>query len=318
MTTFRDLKVINRYFLACILLLAMSQIDNLWAQDEEFNSFFIIDGPPQYEKIIEFLKRKEESGEIFWASDQGITLLEWAVRLQQVELVKTLLEQDALPQVNRSAQQVLEEAVYAGSVETVRLLMSRIAEFGAQSKLDSERLLYLALTAGNVDMADYLVMEFGVSISEVVEKNDDILPVLIGAFDLSVVRYVFDHGVDINYAGSEGHNLLHIAIGSGRLDIVGLLIGLGADVNARAEFGMSPLGSAITSAELGEEKLLPALAIMNLLLESGADACEKSQTVALLVDGRFKYLTLKEYLAMSEQAEILSFFEGIECPAVDE
>ncbi len=307
MVTEMKIKAAKFYMLLVFALLPVCASSQ--AEVDFYASFFKIDSAPDYAGIAEFIKQKEQAGEIFWSSGDGATLVEWAIRLDEQEMVYRLLDLDGISHITRSMQEVFEEAIRAGNPQVVARLFDEIGLASSQEVIDRNRLLYRAAVDGKVQIAAYLVENHGASVHEMQLENPGMLSDVVRLSPMEMVWFLIKNGADIFYSGDEGWTLLHSAVALGNFELVNYLVENGIDINTRADQGITPLGAAATSVELDENPM----PMLQLVVDLGADACDKTQVVTLYINNRAKYLSLDEYLKTTTRESIVRFFEELNC-----
>jgi ankyrin repeat protein len=111
--------------------------------------------------------------------------------------------------------------------------------------------------------------------------------------DVALLRLLLDAGADVNAANKAGATALMWAASD--LDKVKLLLSLGAQVNARADSGHTPLLMAAGCAD--------ATAVVQLLLENGADAKYASRGYTALMAGAGNREVVRLLLARGADAK---------------
>ena len=212
----------------------------------------------------------------------GETFLIKAIRLEQRQIVRILLEKGADPNLreiiaahngdnpNAQGETPLDAALETDDVPTVRLLIQHGVNLQQHQSVlhstTSDRMLRLLLEHGApIDGPN----EDGVTYLQVAIENDDeeIVQLLIerganvnvtdeyGATplmqveSLDLAKLLIERGANVNAADKEGQTALHRAVlEPGTFELAELLIAQGANVNAKDNEGYTPLDHVIEDA----------------------------------------------------------------------
>lgn len=173
------------------------------------------------------------------ADSQGETPLHQAVSAGSLESVRLLLDAGADPNAG-SRGTPLAAAAYAGQLEIARLLVERGADVGRtgpESPLPwGSAPLELAVLGGDPG-----------------EEADR----------LEIATFLADGGAEVDARGEDGRTLLHATAETGQLAWARFLLDHGAEVDARDGAGLTPLHEAVRNAHLE---------VARLLVDRGADA----------------------------------------------
>mmetsp|Transcript_120946 Transcript_120946/g.342140 ORF Transcript_120946/g.342140 Transcript_120946/m.342140 type:complete len:368 (-) Transcript_120946:113-1216(-) len=177
---------------------------------------------------------------------------------------------------------LLSLAAKYGRVEIARLLIDSGADVSRRevihwqgSGMDSRTPLYLAVWAGDADMA-HLLLQRGAAPDEVSGASGSAVTALEEAAYrgfTEIARHLLDAGAAIAPRGSEGHLLCRAIQGQHR-DIVELLLERGAKADQPTSEGLSPLHVAAM-------RNCPDIA--RLLLEKGAYVSDRDDSTLLAV-----------------------------------
>ena len=179
----------------------------------------------------------------------------------------------------------LHTAVVNGHVKLVELLLKNEADVNARRDNDGATPLYAAAERKHVKLAAAerkhvklvrLLLENGANVDASRTDGNTPLYVAVREGHVELVELLLKNGADVNASRTDdGATPLHAAAVSGHVDVVKLLLKLDnkADINARKSNLYTPLHSAIRHEHVDDSR---AIAIVKLLLESGADKNAKS------------------------------------------
>lgn len=229
------------------------------------------------------------------ADSFGVTPLMLGVR----DIAKVRLLLDAGARANDKTKQgqtaLLLSASTAGSIETVRLLVSKGADPKAIGSGDRNGLI-VAATANDLDMVRYF-LDQGLNVNSVNRTDSSGHTTLMAAAaqgNTEMVRLLLQRGADANMASTDaatvkngqlafkGKTALMIAASYGSPELIRALLDAHANVNAHDVAGMTPLIFAVSS-----ENQDPA--VVKLLLSAGANATAKTTTGETALDWARKY-----------------------------
>ena len=188
-------------------------------------------------------------------------ILQGAVYQGSVELIRLLLDKGA----NANAQggkdgTALQAAVYRGNVEIIRLLLDRGADANAQGGLYGTA-LQAAVYKGNEGITR-LLLDKGANVNAQGGFYGNALQAAVYKGSIEIIRLLLDRGADINAQGGKYGNALQGAAYTGNVEITRLLLDKGAHVNAQG--GM--YGNALQAAVY-----IGNIHVIQLLLDRGAD-----------------------------------------------
>ena len=214
----------------------------------------------------------------------GATALEWATYRLDTNLVRSLLQHHANPNIaNSFGSAPLTEAVKANSAELVGMLLD--AGAGAEApNADGQTALMLAARIGAVPIAR-LLLRHGANVNAHEQWHGQTALMWAAAQDYpQMTRLLVEHGAQVNirakyndwldratqitsepraqYRPEGGLTPLFYAIRGGCQECVATLLKAGADVNLPTPEGVTPLMSAIDNLHYG---------IARYLLQHGAN-----------------------------------------------
>ena len=169
----------------------------------------------------------------------------------------------------------LHTAVVNGHVKLVELLLKNEADVNARRDNDGATPLYAAAERKHVKLVR-LLLENGANVDASRTDGNTPLYVAVREGHVEPVELLLKKKANVNASRTDdGATPLHAAAVSGHVDVVKLLLKLDnkADINARKSNLYTPLHSAIRHEHVDDSR---AIAIVKLLLESGADKNAKS------------------------------------------
>lgn len=212
----------------------------------------------------------------------GETFLIKAIRLEEREIVRILLEKGADPNLraisaatngdnsNPQGETPLDAALETDDVATVRLLIQHGVNLQQHQSVlhstTSDRMLRLLLENGapidgpNEDGATYLQVAIEDDDEEIVqmliERGANVnvtdeygATPLMQVESLDLMRLLIERGANVNAADKEGQTALHWVVSEGgNFELAELLIAQGANVNAKDNEGYTPLDHVIEEA----------------------------------------------------------------------
>lgn len=238
----------------------------------------------------------------------GITPIYLAAQNGSAELGALLLNAGANPnEVYREGERVLMTAARTGDPDTVRLLLAAGAEVDAREEWHGQTALMWAVAQQHPLLIPVLV-EHGANVNalsnheewerQITDEPRDkwlplgsMSPLLFAAREgcLSCIQPLLDAGAEIDATTPKGITSLLIAIINGHYDVAWQLVQAGANVNINDDTNRSPL-YAVVHFNIMPESNRPspdvfenehnAFALMQLLLEQGADVNAQLSTLA--------------------------------------
>lgn len=193
-------------------------------------------------------------------ADGGFAQLCGAIRVGNFGLFKKLVANGA--DINRKEGYVLQQAVFHGREDIVRLLVSKGADINYMT-LERSTLIHFA---GNAAVARYLV-SLGLDVNSRNGRQDTPLNCAAIRGKTEVCDFLLSKGADVNSKGDEGRTPLHNAVLAIESELCQLLVSKGADIEAKDKRGRTPL---FIAAEHGY------VACCRLLVSRGADVNAES------------------------------------------
>jgi ankyrin repeat protein len=168
-----------------------------------------------------------------------------AVRIENLELVKTILETGLNPNSLRVNDMFtpLEHASHCGNVELCRTLLDAGAEVNL-TRFSFTSPLHQAVRGRHIELVKIL-LDAGARVNVRDSAGYTALHRAVYYGSIELVEILLDSGADIN--GMNGHKdtALHAAVDSKNIKISNFLLIAGADVNACDEYGETVLTKAV-------------------------------------------------------------------------
>ncbi len=188
----------------------------------EFGAQILVGG--YGESVLEYSIRTgaHQCTEVLVAAGASVTptTLEYAVSLENIEVVKSLIESN--PLVEKS--EALAKAAKVGNIDIVQFLIDSGVD------VTNARALETAAKCGHVSIVK-LLLEAGAEVNK-----PRALTMAVESGHVNIVKVLADSGADVNE-----RRVLALAAGRGDVKCMELLIQLGADVNACCDNGDTPL-----------------------------------------------------------------------------
>jgi len=217
----------------------------------------------------------------------GIYPLIAATMLDDIEIVKNLIDLGADIHVNNLGVTALLKACANGDIPMAELLISKGADI-EQKNADGANCLFMAASYGHADVIEYLIRK-GSSPNAQRETGYSALMAASGRGHYDVVNVLLNNNADPNYSAPDGATALHSASGFGWDKIAKLLLSKKANVNAVDEDGYTPLHFACLDGYINTVKvLLQAGANKNLKTNKGKTPSDIAQ--------KYGYLKIVELL----------------------
>lgn len=215
-----------------------------------------------------FLERETVSVNQLPKADGPETLLEVAIRMNYIEVVKRLLKYGANPNIKGTGKWYpLHWAVYVGSKDCVKMLLNQ--EVQVNVKDDSEiSPLHVAAFCGQDEIVELLLTR-GARINAVEKKFGlSALHIAVLQNQISTSEVLLNRGANVK--GHDAHNrtLLHWASAHNKSDIAALLLKKGINVNAKDSLGRTALHWAVQCGYMD---------MVTVLVENGAKVSEEDK-----------------------------------------
>jgi ankyrin repeat protein len=195
----------------------------------------------------------------------------------------------------------LMEAVSAGDLKRVRLLVASGADINAADEHGSGTLLTF-----DPAVTEYLLSKGANPNRQTNENGVAVLAGLCFVNQTECVRLLVVHGADVNRGRDESKEtpLHHALAGGADIEVIRLLVDHGADVNAKTVPGVSSFNFYGSTPTRGETPLHRAAAfasteIVQLLLQAGADRAARD------VNGESPHVWAGWYRREQELVELL-------------
>ncbi len=222
--------MINRKSLIFAIILTLSAIATLNAAENSALERSVREAELAFGKsAVEHFEQMFQSGKFDFKTYgyRGVTVLHYAVFINDQERVKLLIEKGA--DVNAKdidSTTLLMAATDNNNMEITKLLVENGADVNAKDRSGDIAIFYAALN-GNMEMVQYLI-ENGADITITNTKwNRNIIHYAARSGNLELVQYLVNQGISV----LESNGALHKAVSSGNLELVKWLVAHGADVH---------------------------------------------------------------------------------------
>jgi ankyrin repeat protein len=220
---------------------------------------------------------EQYAGDVNVVDDWGLTPLDRAIKHDQIECVKYLVnERDAkITRIPRQQWNPLYFALSRGHIECAKFLIDK----GAVCD-NYENAVHNAMSNGHVESVRFL-LERGVKCD-----IDELLRTAVKDRQLGCAKLLLEKGANVNKFSEDGWAPIHAAAENGYLDLLQLLVEHGADMNALTKLhNSSPLSMTLWRFDL-------SCAIF--LLSKGANPLIDHVTSYVCKEGRLLLATAKE------------------------
>ncbi|XP_057654779.1 serine/threonine-protein phosphatase 6 regulatory ankyrin repeat subunit C-like [Diorhabda carinulata] len=216
------------------------------------------------------------------------SLLSWAVIMNNIKMVKLLLDQGASPENPDKEFFPIHHAVCIGALDIFKLFVSYGVDINQKTVFGSHS-IHLAARYGRIEFLEFLEKhKVDVNLKDRCEST----PLFCAIINrqINAVEFLIKHNADVNKIDRYGNTHLYFSVGFGFKTITKLLISNGARLNRRNFSGWTPLHLA---ARLG------VLEMLKLLYEAGAE-CK--------LTGKCRHYSPLHLAADSGNIEILDYF----------
>ncbi len=242
------------------------------------------------QKLVASLISRNPAG-VNAAQPDGATALSWAVYLDEADVVGTLLQAGAKPNVadqygetpltlasatgdfpvmekliaagadatasRWNGETALMIAARSGSLPIVKLLVAHGAKIDAAESRKGQNALMWAAAEGHCDVVDFLIKQ-GADVKAISKGGFTPLVFAAQKGDVQSVKSLLAAGLTANYILPNGTGLLSVAVSGDKPDVVKVLLEHDAQVNIADKAGNTPLHLASQSGNLEIVKLLLA------------------------------------------------------------
>jgi len=251
----------NSVEIAKLLLTAKANV--ILSNDDKENSLLNTAVTYNYTEMVRLLL--QNGADANTKNEYGETPLYQAVKEDNVELVKLLIEKADLEEKNEDGETALHRAVDLKNDELVELLLAAGAEVNSVDKQGKTVLMFASrLHFGNfraIHNIVKLLLAAKASVNAVSESGETALSMAVERSNVELVKLLLASKATVNVRDNEGVTPLHLAALISDVEIVEILLKNGADVNAVDESGETPL----TIARNGYNSQ-----VVEILLEHGA------------------------------------------------
>jgi ankyrin repeat protein len=168
------------------------------------------------------------------------TPLHWACRIDNIELVRLLIEQGSdLNRMDMNGIAPIHSLASRGFVKAAELLIERGANINIQDKFGLVTPLHMASIAGHYQMV-VLLTEKGADANITDKSEKTILHSATQNNQLKVIEYIISEYPNLlNTQDFDGNTALHLAVSKGFMEVADLLISNGINVNTRNTIGQT-------------------------------------------------------------------------------
>ncbi|MDR0516829.1 MAG: ankyrin repeat domain-containing protein [Fibromonadaceae bacterium] len=152
---------------------------------------------------------------------------------------------------NKGGVPPLYTAIITGKIEIIKALISSGADVKAKCGDNQEPLLYSAIQARNIGIADKIEI-VKILISAGADKSNNgfnALHVAINIGNIEITKILISANADVNAKDNNGFTPLHVATFKGNIEAAKLLVFAKADINAKEKNGCTSLHIAVGTGQ---------------------------------------------------------------------
>jgi len=151
-------------------------------------------------------------------------------------------------QLRRGGQTLLLWAIRNAQLDVVRILIDKKANIEAIDE-NGQTVLMFAVNKGNVSIIS-LLLDSGVNIESADQFGDTVLMKAASAGNFDVVKLLLDYHANINVVNEFGHTALMYAIKNKKIDVIELLIDKGANPYLESKVGLNAFDHAENDSKM--------------------------------------------------------------------
>ena len=216
----------------------------------EIAASLILNGAEQVESDYDYFQTAVMNRNLNYRFDDGQTPLHIASIFGHTPVIRYLLENNALTNVqDSSGASPLHEAVRYGRYEIAQLLLQASADPNARDNLGKTPILLIMPEEQRAQLYS-LLLNKGADISVKDMYGDTVLhTATMTTVPVDILKTLVSAGADINARNKEGVTPLAIAIENNVIDHIRFYADNGADINTKNTKGETPLTMALKSSE---------------------------------------------------------------------
>lgn len=233
-----------------------------------------------YGVLKDFLKTLPD---VHWSSiqidKQGNTILHWAARLGNTDVIIYLMENfhpNAVDCKNKDDKTALHEAAQFGQFQSSKILLKYGANVNALKRADWTPLMLVCTKINGNE--NYKILDLFIKEGALVNcRNKDgwtCLHLICREGNVEMLKLLIKSGLNLTAKSKNGRTGLHVAALHGHLKIVNVLLDLNSNINEVDSIGNTPLHEAVLGGRLD---------ICKILIKRGADvSCKNNIKLTLL------------------------------------
>ncbi|MBP5426647.1 MAG: ankyrin repeat domain-containing protein [Clostridiales bacterium] len=172
----------------------------------------------------------------------GISLLMYAIKIEDMELVEDLVENKMLDvnHVDNFGESVIQYAVKSGDAEMFEYIIDKGAVINGDIW---DMLVYAVKSPGDSKIAQYLINNYDINLNERDDDGNTILMYALETGKIELVSELINRGALVTVRNDKGENILMCASKSGRVDVINYLIkkDIMPNVNEKTRYGVTAL-----------------------------------------------------------------------------